>query len=189
MTLEDRQALHAFLLTCHQMRQSGFGKQFSVSPTRSYRLQENTPYSTKMRQKFTHDEWQSFLIPFRKLLLNDDPGNLFKVMNILSRNGSKKDHARLREIKRRLKGAATSPGYGVQVLTEHNGKWDSLDGKKLLEKYMNSVIFHNDAATITSDKFPSQFHPFAFASLFHYVVFTYKQALRIEGAIRIRHGV
>lgn len=171
------------------MQNTGFGKLFSISRTKSYRLQENTPRSSKAKRKFTHDEWQAFLIPFRKLLLNGDPANLFRVMNILSRIGSRKDQVRLRAVKRRLKEVATSPGYGIRMMTKENGQWVQSDGKKILENYLNTVIFHNDSMVITDGGLAQDMHPFAILSMFHYVVLTYKQTLRIAGAIRIRYGV
>lgn len=189
MNNEDRQALNAFLFTCHQMQGTGFGRLFSVSPSRSYRLQQNTPHSTKISQKFTHDEWQAFLVPFRKLVLNDEPSNLFRVINILSRNSNGKDQLRLRQMKRHLREAAISPGHGVQIATERDGKWIALNGKKILETYLNTIIFHNDAQAITAKSIVQDMHPFAILSMFHYVIFTYKQALRIAASVRLRYDV
>lgn len=189
MKAKERKSVNAFLFTCHQMKQSGFGKQFSISPTRTYRIQEDTPYSTKLRKKFNPDEWRSFLIFFRKLLLNDDPANLFRVMNILSRNGNKKDQIRLREIKRRLKEAETSVGYGIAPASKKGDKWVPVSGEKLFKKYINCFTFHNDTEVLTNEDFTLDLGPFGFSALLYYVIFTYKQALRIEGAIRIRYGV
>lgn len=171
------------------MQNTGFGKMFSVAPTKSYRLQINTPRLAKVPRKFTPDEWHSFLIPFRKLLLNDDPANFNRVINVLSRNGNRKDQIRLREMKKNLKEATSSPGYGIQLLTEKNGDWVAVDGKDTLLQYINNVVFHNDSEAIGSDQLAKDMHVFAFGTMFHYVIFTYKQALRVAAAIRLRYGV
>lgn len=189
MTNKDCQVLNAFLLTCHQMQDSGFGRLFTVSPSKSYRLQQNTPHSTKISKNFTHDEWQAFLVPFRKLILNDEPGNLFRVINILSRNSKGKDQLRLRAMKRNLRQAAISPGYGAQIATQKDGNWITLNGKQTLDTYLNTIIFHNDAQAITSRSIDKDIDPFAMSSMFHYVIFTYKQALRVAASVRLRYGV
>lgn len=128
-------------------------------------------------------------MPFRKLVLNDEPSNFFRILNILSRNSNRADQLRLREMKRNLRDAAVSPGYGIQIATKENGKWVSLDGSQTLNTYLNTVLFHNNAQAITSGSIEGEMHPFAMASMFHYVVFTYKQALRVAASIRLRYGV
>lgn len=176
-------------MTCHQMQNTGFGKMFSISPTKSYRLQQNSPRLVKFPRKFSHDEWQAFLIPFRKLTLNDDPANFNHVLNILSRNGSRKDQIRIREMKKNLKEAESSPGYGIQMLTEKEGIWVGVDGKETLNQYLNKVIFHNDSEAIASGQLATDMHVFSIGTMYHYVIFTYKQALRVAAAIRLRYGV
>jgi len=189
MTNDDLKILNTFLMTCHQMQNTGFGKMFSISPTKSYRLQQNTPRLAKFPRKFSHDEWQAFLIPFRKLTLNDDPANFNRVLNILSRAGSRKDQLRIREMKKNLKEAESSPGYGIQMLTEEDGSWVAVNGRETLNKYINSVVFHNNSEVIASGQLAKDMHVFSYGTMYHYVIFTYKQALRVAGAIRLRYGV
>tara|TARA_R110001599_G_scaffold62714_3_gene174726 strand:- start:110 stop:679 length:570 start_codon:yes stop_codon:yes gene_type:complete len=189
MNESEIDSINAFLFTCHQLKATALGKQFTISPTRTYRIQPNTPYSTRIRKGFSVDEWKSFLVSFRKLVLNDDPGNLFRVLNILSRNGRKNDQLRIREIKKSLKVAEVSPGYGIQIGVRDDGSWRPMNGRKILDSYLNEVVFHNDARSISSKRLNEGAHPLSMTAMFHYVIYAYKQALRVEGAVRIRHDL
>jgi len=185
VTDAERLSLNAFLFSCHQMSQSGFGKQFSVAPSRSYRLQGDTASSTKVQQKFTQDEWHAFLVYFRKLLLKKEPGSLLKIINILSRHGSREDQHRLREIKRRLRVSGKTIGNGVAVGALTETGFQPVHGEDVLGAYMNKVLFHNEPESM--EQCFNEIDLFAKGAMFHYVIFTYKQSLRLAGAIQLRY--
>jgi len=104
-------------------------------------------------------------------------------------SGSKNDQLRIRKIKRNLKEAEASPGYGIQLMTKNGENWKSMNGRRLLDSYLNEVIFHNSGKSISNKRLTEETHPFSMAVMFHYVIYTYKQALRIEGAVRIRNDI
>jgi hypothetical protein len=178
----DHNALRAFLFTCSELKETAFGRQFKVSVSKSYRLQPNTARSTMCRVD-DMDHWRSFMLSFRKLVLNGELGNINRVLNILSRHGSKSDQQRIRQIKKELKAAEYSMA-GVTV-----GVGDSytpVRPKAVFEAVVNGLLFHNEPSRQTELVFFQQAGIFAFGSMMHYVIYTYKQALRIEGAVRLR---
>ncbi len=182
MEIDDRNSVRAFLFTCSELKDTAFGGQFRVSTCKSYRLQPNTNYSCRCRID-SNDQWRSFILSFRKLVLNDEIGNINRVLNILSRYGSKSDQLRIRRIKRELKEvelsvAGTSFGVGTPPVL--------LRPKAAFDASMNGVLFHNAPSRQTELSFFKDAGVLAIAAMRHYVIYTYKQALRIDGAIRLR---
>lgn len=183
MNAKERNSINCFLFTCEELKRTAFGQQFSVAGSRSYRLQSNSSSSTKIKRKFSSDEWRSFALAFRKLTLNDDPTYIFRVLNILSVMGSKSDQVRIRLIKSEMNKAARSTGLGV--FKDDDGSWKRIDGKEVFQRLINEVLFHNHRQV---NSLPTT-GIFEFGAMIHYVVFVYKQALRVEASIKIRFGL
>ncbi len=182
MDVNDYHALRAFLFTCGELRDTAFGRQFTISACKSYRLQANTVHSTKCRI-VDNDHWRSFMLSFRKLVLNDEIGNINRVLNVLSRNGGKSDQQRIRQIKKESKAAElTIAGVSIGV----GQGYTPVEPKAVFEAVVNGVLFHNDPSRQSELAFFREAKLFAFGGMLHYVIYTYKQALRIEGAIRLR---
>ena len=182
MVNTERHAILAFLFTCDELKRTEFGKQFKVVPSKTYRLQPNTVYSTKFKE-IDNEQWRSFILSFRKLVLNDEIGNFNRVLNILSRYGTVSNQQRIRQIKGELKAVENSvAGITVGIGDPPN----QVRPKEVFEAMINGVLFHNDIKRQKELEFFNQAGIFAFGSMLHYVIFTYKQALRIEGAIKLR---
>jgi hypothetical protein len=180
--VDDHNALLAFLFTCAELKDTAFGRQFKISVCKSYRLQPNTVRSTKCRID-DNDHWRSFVLSFRKLVLNSEIGNINRVLNVLSRSGSKSDQQRIRQIKRELKAVEISiAGAAIGV----GESCTRVEPKAAFEALANGVLFHNDLSRQSELAFFREAGIFAFGAMLHYVIYTYKQALRIEGAIRLR---
>lgn len=178
--------IRAFLFTCDEMKACGFGQQFSVAPSKAYRIQPNTPYSTRINKNIDNDQWRSFVLSFRKLVLNNDLANLNRVLNILSKYGSKKDQQRIRKIKAELKMAGQFLGYGASIGVEWEGEMKMVIPKDAFDTMINGSMFHNDPSRQEDMRFIRNAGIFSLGAMLHYVIFTYKQALRIESSIKLR---
>lgn len=182
MEIDDRNALQAFLFTCTELKDTAFGRQFKVSTCKSYRLQPNTAHSCKCRFG-DKDQWRSFVLAFRKLVLTSEIGNINRVLNILSRNGTKSDQQKIRRIRKELKEvelsvAGVTFGVGVPPVL--------ILPKAAFDASVNGVLFHNEPSRQVELAFFREADVLAIAAMLHYAVYTYKQALRIEGALRLR---
>lgn len=125
----------------------------------------------------------SSLDSFRKLLLQKEPANLYRVMNILGRYGDNADRKRLRRIKRELQSVGESTA-GV-----HMGVGDPprfVRPKHVVDTFLNGLLFHNDEACAADVDLYLSIGSTATLPFLHYVVFHYKQALRLSGAIKLR---
>ena len=184
VNVDDHNVLRAFIFTCAELKDTAFGHQFTVSACKSYRLQPNTVHSTKCRIA-DKDQWRSFMLSFRKLVLNSEIGNINRVLNVLSRSASKSDQQRIRQIKKELKAVEFSiAGATVGVRVGEN--YTPVEPKAAFEALTNGVLFHNDLSRQAELAFFRDAGVFALGAMLHYVIYTYKQALRIDGAIRLR---
>ena len=182
MNHDEIQSLRAFCFTCDELKKTGFGSQFEVLPCKAYRLQPNTLNSTKVRS-FDDDQFRSFMLSFRKLTLNNEIGNFSRVLNILSKHGTKSDKDRIREIKKEVKSVENSVA-GVQIGIGTSCK--PVIPKEAYDAMINGVLFHNSQDKQGDLDFFKKSGASALLSVCHYVVFVYKQALRIQGAIKLR---
>ncbi len=123
------------------------------------------------------------MLSFRKLVLNGEIGNINRVLNVLSHSGSKPDQQRIRQIKKELK-AVESSVAGITVGVGES--YTPVEPKAAFQALANGVLFHNDPLRQTDLAFFRDAGVFAFGAMLHYVIYTYKQALRIEGAIKLR---
>jgi len=178
----EKQSILAFLFTCDELRKTRFGRQFQVSPCKTYRLQPNTVYSTKFKE-INNEQWRSFVLSFRKLVLNSEVDNFNRALNVLSKYGKKTDQRRIRIIKKEIKAAEESIS-GIVVGVGNPPK--IIKPKEVFDALVNGALFHNDPARQDELEFFNQAGIFSYGALLHYVVFTYKQALQIEGAIKLR---
>ena len=183
MKTEEELSLQAFLFTCSELKQTVFGSQFSVAVCKAYRRQPNTVHSTRCKIH-TWELWRSFLLSFRKLVLSKDPGNLNKILKVLSQQGSQADAERIREIRRDLRSVETSVA-GVRIGS--GKKLRPVQPKDAFDTLINGQLFHNDSRRQGDLAFFKEAGIFAVGAMLHYVVFTYKQALRLEGSIRLRN--
>lgn len=182
MDYEDEQSIQAFMFTCNELKETAFGCQFKVSACKAYRLQPNSVHSTKCK-KLEWELFRSFLLSFRKLALNNDIGNFNRVLNILSRLGNRADQIRIREIKHELKSVERSIA-GARLGIGKNRK--PVYPRAAFDALVNGQLFHNDVGRQEDLVFFKKAGIFALGAVLHYVIFTYKQALRVEGAIRLR---
>jgi hypothetical protein len=182
MNPEEKRSLVTFCAICDELAASTFGRQFSVALSRTYRVQPNTLSSTRVR-RFHPDAFRSFLLSFRKLLLQREPAYLYRVMSILGRYGDATDRERLRKIRRELDDVGESVagvGFGIGDPPRF------LRPKEAADTLFNGVLFHNDEALSADVAFYWGEGSHAMLPLLHYVVFIHKQTQRLAGAIRAR---
>jgi hypothetical protein len=182
MNHDELQSLQAFSFTCNELKKTAFGSQFTVASCKAYRLQQNTLHSTKIRSQ-DNDQFRSFMLSFRKLVINKEIGSFNRVLNILSKHGNKHDQDRIREIKKGIKAVEQSVA-GVQVGVGRD--YNPIIPSEAFDAMINGVLFHNDQKRQSDLEFFREAGASAFLSVCHYVVFVYKQALRIQGAINLR---
>ena len=181
----DSGELRALTIFCHvrdQLTATAFGSQFGVASSKTYRVQPNTLTSTRVRY-CDLDALSSFLLPFRKLILTKKPAYSYRVINILGRHGNVADRKRLKQIKGKLRKVSTS------VAGVHIGSGDPprfIKPEAVTQTLLNGVFFHNDETLANDLAFYQGAGVFAMLPFFHYIVFVYKQALRLSAAIKLR---
>ncbi|WP_341920151.1 hypothetical protein [Polaromonas sp. YR568] len=173
------------VFTCQELRRTKYGSQFKVAAQRAYRLQINSPRLLLRSQikGISSDEWRSFLLSFRKLVAETELGNLFRTLNVLSNHGNRADQARIRQIKTELR-AVEKSNAGVRVFV--GSELRPIIPKAAYLAMINGVLFHNDPDYSKELEFYRESSLFANGVIFHYVVFTFLQAIRIEASIRAR---
>lgn len=182
MNRQEIGSLKTFCAICDSLSYSTFGQQFSVTPCKAYRVQPNTLYSTRVKH-FELEALRSFLLSFRKLLLQKETANLYKVMNVLSRYGSIADRKRLRHIKRELQDVGESTA-GVHIGAGNPPRY--IRPKHVVDTFFNGLLFHSDEDYAEDVNFYLRVGSMATLPFLHYIVFHYKQALRLCGAIKLR---
>lgn len=178
----EQNILRLFYRVCAQLSCSRFGRKFSVATSRSYRLQPNTVYSTRIRN-FDHEDFRSFLLLFRQLVSESEPVYIMKVLKILGRYGDRRDQTNLKKIRAELQnvnhtvaGVSYASGEPLEIITPKNVR-DTL---------FNGFFFHCDLERQEDFEKMLQNEPFTTRMLLHNVIFIYKQALRISVAIKQR---
>jgi hypothetical protein len=185
MNQEEVKSLVTFCKLCDRLAISAFGRQFKVAFCKAYRVQSDTHYATRVKF-FNKDAFHAFLIDFRKLILEKESSNLYRVLKILGRYGNAVDRQRVKQIKNELHNIGQSAaGVGCGIVDE-SGNYRFARPKEMAIAYFNGVLFHSDEALANDFRFFEETGGFASHALLHYVIFIHKQALRLAGSIRLR---
>ena len=182
MDRDELRALAIFCRVCDDLTVTGFGSQFRVASSKTYCVQPNTLTSTRVRD-YDLDALRSFLLSFRKLILTKEPAYIYRVISILGRYGSTADRKHLKQIKYELQEVSTSVA-GVRI-----GLGDPprlIEPEAVTQTLLNGVFFHNDETLADDLAFYQGTSVFAMLPFSHYIVFVYKQALRLSEAIKLR---
>ena len=126
-TSEERQRLQLFCDICDETAKCRFLRTFFDQPQHTFMGKLNDGRVVDEYPRYDDDDFRAFLTHYRKLRLNDDPTQLFSIMNLLKREGNEADRELLDDLKSKITAegrcwwGSMHPGEGyTEALTQEH---------------------------------------------------------------------
>lgn len=90
---------------------------------------------------YDEEDFQSFVLLFRRLLLNDEPTYIYRVLKAIARLSDDDDRKDIRRVRKYLKGVEKGT---ITVEIEYEGRRRSLNHREVYENIVNAKYAHGD---------------------------------------------
>jgi hypothetical protein len=183
---QEKTALRLFCRVCDEILECRFVKEL---PNQDHSIRMSSLRSDGTcdyyQPNYDRDDFRSYMTLFRKLLLEKEQTNIYRVLNILTMH--MKDNGELTELKKIKKGLKTMERCGFMDFNlGSDEKPEMYSPRKVYDVVINSDIFHTDADGEKALRKLQEFSPFFEISLVKFMTDISRQAINIAEVIKHR---
>ena len=145
---------------------------------------ENLPDGTS-RCSYPHydnDDFLAFLTHFRKLVAEQEPTNIFRMLNLIGRKATEDERKVLKGYRKAIVAEGTNPPLQLAIVTP--GNETSYTPKQIEDIIFNGQVFHADDALQADLRRILDFHPLTRMAFLRYASVLYQHASLISSVLK-----